>query len=391
MSVVISKKESDKTLKTFGVASFLNDFGADMIFPLWPIFLTTVLGANMAVVGLIDGIGESLVSVSQAISGYIADKTGKRKIFIWLGYAAAGLARLGYALAPTWQAIVPFRILDRSGKMRGAPRDAIIADISTVENRAGNFGFLRMMDNLGGVCGVLFSIVFFSSLGYNKLFLIAAIPSLIGSFLIWKLIKEKSYDTVKLFKGITLRNLQSRDLSLYIALSVIFALSTFSYSFLLLYAKELGFAVTTIPALYLVYTLTASIFSIPFGKLADKINRKPVLMLSFVLWLLVCVSFIYFHSIAAVIVGFILYGLHLGALEPVQRALVSELATPELRASSLGTFQMFTGLAALPSSIIAGFLWHKINIAAPFYFSAGLTVLALVLLVFVRERKQKSV
>lgn len=390
MESEISKKSAQKTLRTFGIASFLNDFGGDMIFPLWPVFLTTVLGANMAVVGIIDGIGESLVSISQAISGYLADKTGKRKIFIWLGYAAAGIARLGYTIAPTWQAIIPFRVLDRSGKMRGAPRDAIIADISNIDNRAGNFGYLRMMDNLGGVFGILFSILFFETLGYTRLFLIAAIPSLIGSFLIWKRIKEKKNTTPKIYKIIRLRNLNSRDLSLYMILSVIFALSTFSYSFLLLYAKELGFAVSTIPALYLLYMVISSAVSIPFGHLADKIHRKPVLMLSFIFWLLVCISFIYFHSVTSVIVAFILYGLHLGAIEPVQRALVSELSISELRASSLGTFQMFTGLAALPSSIIAGLLWHKIDITAPFYFSAGLTMIALIILLFVQEKKKST-
>ena len=137
-----TQNESKKVLKIFGWASFLNDFGSDIIFPLWPMFLTSVLGANMEVLGFIDGLGDAIVSISQAVSGYIADKTGKRKIFVWVGYVFAGLSRIGYALSSSWHSIIPFRILDRAGKMRGAPRDAIIADISTDQNRGRNFGYL---------------------------------------------------------------------------------------------------------------------------------------------------------------------------------------------------------------------------------------------------------
>lgn len=385
----MTTQEPKKVLRIFGWASFLNDFGSDIIFPLWPLFLTSVLGANMAVLGFIDGLGDAVVSISQAISGYIADKTGKRKIFVWLGYVFAGLSRFGYALSSTWHYIIPFRILDRAGKMRGAPRDAIIADISTDTDRGRNFGFLRMMDNLGAVCGVVFTIIFFKHLGYHKLFLIAAIPSLVGAFLVFGTIKEYLGSNKKIFKGITFKDF-SRDLKLYLILSALFALSSFSYSFLLIYAQRFGFSVVAIPVLYLVYNVVASVVSLPFGKLADKINRKPVLVLSFMFWLLACLSFIYFHNHTAIVIAFILYGLHLGAMDPVQRALVSELAVPELRASTLGSFQMVVGLCALPSSLIAGLLWDKINITAPFYFSLILTAAAIVLLLFVKERRQMN-
>ncbi len=378
-------KEPKKILQVFGWASFLNDFGSDIIFPLWPLFLTSVLGANMAVLGFIDGLGDAIVSISQAVSGYIADKTGKRKIFVWLGYVFAGVSRVGYAFAPTWHYIIPFRILDRSGKMRGAPRDAIVADISTDSERGRNFGYLRMMDNLGAVCGVVFTIIFFKRLGYHNLFLLAAIPSLIAAFLVFRQINEHAGENKKIFKGFAFKDFH-RDLKLYMVLSALFALSSFSYSFLLIYARHFGFASAAIPVLYLSYSVVASATSLPFGKLADKINRKPVLVLSFVFWLLTCAVFVYFHNAAAIVIAFVFYGLHLGAMEPVQRALVSELAAPQLRASTLGGFQMVVGLAALPASFIAGLLWDKINIAAPFYFSACLTVMAIIILFFVREQ-----
>jgi len=385
----MQKNKSKKTLHIFGWASFLNDFGSNIIFPLWPIFLTSVLGANMAIIGFIDGLGDAIVSISQAISGYIADKKGKYKIFIWLGYVFAGLSRIGYALSPTWQYIIPFRILDRSGKMRGAPRDAIIADISTDQDRATNFGYLHMMDNLGAVSGVIFTILFFKHLGYQNIFIFAAIPSLIGAFLIFRTIKEVKSDK-KIFKGITFKDFH-RDLKLYILLSTIFALSSFSYSFLLIYAQQFGFTVVVIPVLFLFYNIVASAVSLPFGKLADRINRKPVLILSFIFWLAACFVFIYFHNLPGIIIGFLLYGLHLGAIGPTQKALVSELAVPELRASTIGSFQMVTGLAALPASLVAGLLWDRIGITAPFYFSAILTIIAIVILLFVQEKKKLDI
>ncbi len=142
------KKESKRTVKIFALSSFLNDFGSDMIYPIWPLFVTSVLNADMAILGLIDGIGDAIVAISQAVSGYLSDKFGKRKVFIWTGYMFGGLSRLGYAISTVWQHLIPFRILDRAGKMRGAPRDAIIADVSTKKDRGKNFGLLRTFDNL---------------------------------------------------------------------------------------------------------------------------------------------------------------------------------------------------------------------------------------------------
>lgn len=375
-----------ESLKVFGWASFFNDFGSDMIFPLWPTFLTSVMGANMEVVGLIDGLGDAVVALSQAISGYWSDKIRKRKVFVWVGYLFAGLGRIGYALSPTWHFILPFRVLDRIGKMRGAPRDAIAADLSTDLNRGKHFGYLRMMDNSGAVCGVIFSILFFRYLGYQNLFLIAAVPGLIASVLVFTKVRENKADHLKVFKGLTLKDFH-RDLSLYLLLSTVFALSSFSYSFLLLFAQRQGVSVFMIPFLYLLYSAVASVTSLPFGRLADKIRRKPVLILSFLFWILACLSFIYSHSIVSVVVAFVFYGLYLGAIEPVQRALVSELSVPELRSSTLGTFQMVIGLAALPSSLMAGWLWENISDTAPFWFSIGLTFVALFFLFFVHEKK----
>jgi len=374
-----------KTVRTFALASFLNDLGSDMIYPVWPLFVTTVLGGNMAVLGFIDGLGEAIVSISQAVSGYISDRIRRRKIFIWTGYLFGALSRLGYASSMLWQHLIPFKVLDRAGKIRSAPRDAMVADVSTNQDRGKNFGLLRAMDNLGAVSGISICILFFKILGYRPLFAIAAIPSLIGALLIIFGIKEKKPKGLKIYRGLKLRELD-RNFKLFLLLSSFFALGSFSYSFLLIYAKEFGFKVTFVPLLYLIFTATASLFSLPFGRLSDKIGRKPTLMLSYIFWGGVCTSFILTQGYLAIILTFGLYGLHKGALDPVQRTFVSELAPTEYRASSLGGFQMITGLCALPASLIAGVLWEKVSIFMPFYFALGLTAISTVMLAFVNER-----
>lgn len=383
------KKDSKKTLWVLSVASFLNDVGSDMIAPIWPIFVTGVLGANMAVLGLIDGLGETIVSISQAVSGYLSDRIRKRKIFIWTGYGFAAIARLGYAFSSTWQNIIPFKILDRSGKIRGAPRDALIADISDHHNRGKYFGILEALDNLGAVFGIIASILLFGFLGYRNLFLLAALPSIIAVLLVFFYIKEKPDGHVRLYKGIALKDI-SPNLRLFLILSAFFALGSFSYSFLLLYAKLYGFRILTIPMLYLLYTLVASLMSIRFGKMADEFGSKLVVFLAYFFWAATLLFFILLKNQLGVIIGFVMYGLHLAALDPVKKKFVAELAAPDFRASALGAYQMIIGLCALPASLLAGILWDKVGIAAPLYFSLFLTIVAGGMLTLVQEKKKCS-
>jgi len=378
-------KHANKTIRLFAVAAFLNDLGSDIIYPIWPLFVTTVLKANMAALGFLDGLGEALVSLSQAGSGYISDKIRKRKIFIWLGYLFGSLSRLGYALSSAWPHLIPFRIMDRVGKIRSAPRDALVADVSEHKSRGKNFGLLRTMDNLGAVAGILICIVLIDHIGFRPLFALAAIPSLAGALLILFFLHEKKPDRTKLTKGISFRHL-NKNFKLFLSLSALFSLGAFSYSFLLLYASKFGFKTSFLPVLYLIYTAAASLFSYPFGRLSDKIGRKPVLTLSFLLWGVVCLSFIASQSRPMIALTFVVYGAHKGALDPVQRTYVSELAPRDLRASFLGGFQMVIGLCALPASFIAGILWDRVGLFHPLYFSLVLTTVATGLLFFVKKR-----
>jgi MFS family permease len=382
----IDNKENKRTVRIFAWASFLNDMGSDIIYPVWPLFVTEILKANMAVLGFVDGLGEAVVSLAKALSGYWSDRIRKRKVFIWSGYLMGAASRIGYAISTVWQHLIPFRILDRAGKIRGAPRDAIIADVSTNDNRGRNFGLMRMADNLGAVVGILICLALFKKIGYRALFILAAIPSLISVLLILIKIKEPGHTEKVIYKGMTLRDLD-RNFVLFMILSGIFAIGNFTYSFLLIRAKQIGFQEAFVPVLYLVYTLSASLTAYPFGRLADRIGRKTVMQMSFLLWGLVCLDVIFFQSKIMIFLMFVIYGLHKGALEPVQSTIVSELAPEKYRASSLGTYQMLIGLCAFPASLIAGFLWDKIGSLAPFYLSLGLTIVASALMIFVKESK----
>jgi len=392
-----TQTENRRYMTVFSAASFLNDFGSDMIYPIWPLFIIGFPGVNMAILGFIDGLGDAIVSLSQAGSGFASDRLGKRKVFGWLGYVLGGTSRLGYALSKiinTWQYLVPFRVLDRSGKMRGAPRDAIVADISTDTNRGRNFGLLRAMDNLGAVCGIITCLILTMLYGLGfvpTLLLIASMPSFISAVLVFALIKDRRAN--RIFKGLSLKDL-TLNFRLFLFLSAVFSLGSFSYSFLLIYVGSQSLGTTFLPLfeiqilLYLLFTVVASITSLPFGWLADKIGRRIVLLFSFIFWAAVCFGFPYAASTATFALLFVFYGLHKGAIEPSQKALVSELSPTEYRASTLGAFQMITGLFALPASFMAGVLWVTLGDYAPFQISLILTALASIMLLLVKEAKR---
>ena len=379
-----NKKENKRDLHVFSLASFLNDMGSDMIYPIWPLFVTVFLGADVLVLGLIDGIGEALVSVSSAFSGFLSDKFRRRKIFVWTGYLSSAIARFGYAISPTWLYLVPFKALDRAGKIRGAPRDAMIAELSTKDNRGSNFGFLRAMDNFGAIVGITLSILLLKYLGFRNLILLAAIPSFFSVLIIYIFIKEKKFEFQKRAFSIKLFD---KNFRLFVFVNGLFALGAFSYSFFLLYAKDIGFSIYTVPIFYLIFTISSTIFSYPFGKMADTFGRKKILMISYLSFAITCGCLIFTRNLIGVVLVFCIYGIYKAAIEVSQKTLASEICPLDYRATSLGSFQLITGLMAFPASFIAGILWKVLGMNYPLYFSLILSLISFLLINLVKEQK----
>jgi MFS family permease len=385
----MSPPEVKRTVRTFAWASFLHDMGADMIFSVWPLYLRNVLGANMAAIGFIDGLGEAVVSISGAIAGYLSDRWGKRKLFVWLGYFCGGLARIGYALSTSWMHLIPWRILDRSGKMRTAPRDAIVADISDEHSRGRNFGFLRLMDNGGALCGIVLSIILVQYLPYRTIFLIATIPSFAAALYVYIRAPERTAKKIRTFRGISLKNF-STPLRLYTLSSALLELGTFSYSFLILAATADYFPAWSAPIFYFAFTFMAAAVSLPFGILSDRIGRKNVLWLSMTAWAAMLILMLVSNHPAAIIAAVLLYGVQKGALDPVQRSFVTELADPSVVASTIGGFNMVIGLCSLPASFMAGILWDAYGPEAAFTLSLSFTAASACILIFVKQKNMNT-
>jgi len=390
-------------ITTFGSASFLNDMGSDIVFSIWPVFVTLLTGATLAplILGLVDGVGDMVVNISKGFAGFLSDRLQKRKAFIWSGYTMGASSRIIYGLTPFWQLLIPAKILDRAGKVRGAPRDALIADVSTHETRGRIFGILRALDNAGATIGVLITLAFVTFLvpwltavysldllaSLRILFVAAAFPTIIGALLVIFRISDYRKDTKKPQFRIAGIN---RSLMLFMALSVIFALASFSFSLVTLYAGSYLIFPTInpvlgIPVAYLIFTLTAAITSAPLGKLGDRIGRRPTLFLGFTFFGAMCVLFLFVPNFWTVLFALIFYGASIGATVPIQSSLVAELSPLEVRASILGLYQMLIGFAALPASFIAGFLWVIFGPSFTFGLGLILTVIAALILPFVDE------
>jgi MFS family permease len=391
-------------ITTFGAASFMNDMGSDIVFSIWPTFVL-LLGGNALLIGLLDGLGDFIVNLSKGFSGFLSDKIQRRKPFIWSGYLAGSMSRILYGVTPSWQWLVPARVLDRAGKIRGAPRDAIVADISSTKTRGRNFGILRTLDNTGAMLGVFITIAFVTfafplleSQGFTLLrslqllFMAAAVPTLIGAILI--IVKIPDYRK-QIGKPVFHIGGMSRHLAIFIVLSFIFSLAFFSYSFVTLYASiflemPLLNPYLKVTIAYLIFTLSAALLSAPLGRLGDRIGRRATLFLGYGTFVLMCLLFIMIPNALTMFAAMILYGASIGAIVPTQRSFVAELAPVELRASLLGLYQMIIGVAALAANLLAGIIWVLYFPAASFLFAFILTIIAALLLPLVKESQASS-
>ncbi len=379
-----------------GLVSFFMDFSSEMIYPLVPIFLSSVLGVNKSIIGLIEGIAESTASLLKVFSGWLSDKIGKRKILMIAGYGISTLSRPIVALSTLWGHVLTFRFVDRLGKgIRGAPRDAIIAESTPHKDLGRSFGFHRAMDTLGAVAGPAIAFLMLSLFtgNYRLVFWLSMIPGIIAVMVIVFFIKDAKdkktisvpmdrrdayptgeYDPKHSRSGVSpdlfsLKNFDWR-FKVFVCIVALFTLGNSSDVFLILRATNIGIKETQIPILYLSFNLVYSLVSFPAGIISDRIGRKRVMLAGFLLFGIVYWGFAVSSEKWHIWGLFILYGVFMGLTEGIHKAYLGTVIPEGRKATGYGIYSTFAGLAVLPASIIGGYLWDKIGPHATFYYGA---------------------
>ena len=387
----MKKKKIVSNIILLGLVSLFIDMSSEMVYPLIPLYLTATLGASPAIVGVIEGIAESLASLLKVFSGYIGDVYHNKKRLAFIGYSTAVVYKIFLLIARTWPGILIARVIDRTGKgIRTAPRDALVAQSSNGEKLGGSFGLHKMLDMLGSALGVLLAYYFIATnYGYEKAFLYSIVPSIIGIALIFAVREDKTKEvkTEKLsLKGLKLDG----KLKWYLAIIFIFCLGNSSNTFLLLKAQQRGFTASQVILLYLAFNLSASILAIPSGKLSDQFGRSRILVPGYLIYGYVYLGFAFLTSKPSIIFLFIAYGAYNALISGAERAFIVEKAPAGLSGTVLGLYGMLQGIGLLLSSITAGLLWDKINSNAPFIFGGLLGLISAFLIWVLLDKDVKK-
>ena len=368
-----------------GLTSLLTDISTEMVYPLIPLFLTSQLGASPTIVGIIEGVAESLASILKVFSGYISDKVGKRKPLAIAGYSFSTIGKMFLYFATSWGWVFLGRTSDRFGKgIRTAPRDALIAEAVDKENIGRAYGLHRALDTLGATIGIALAYYFLTSYkgDYKAVFMYSLIPAFLGVIVLFFAKESKVTNQLSTKLSFSWRSLDRR-LQMFLIVILIFALGNSSNQFLLLRAKSVGFSDSDVILLYLVYNIVYMIFSYPMGRLSDKIGRKKLLIMGYFFYGIVYLGFAVFGFKSAMWILFSVYGLYIALTEGVEKALVAEISPSHLKATVIGLHATFTGIGLLPASFIAGILWDTLGVTAPFYFGGIMGVLAAIGLMIV--------
>jgi len=373
-------KGIQRNVYLLGAVSFLNDVSSEMIFPLIPLFVTTILGASAQLLGLIEGVADSAASLMDIFVGYFSDRAGERKKFVFLGYGLSSATKIGIALSTTWWHVLLMRGTERVGKsIRTSPRDAMIAESTPKELRGKAFGLHRAMDTAGAIAGPLIALAILSAIGstepgYRAVFYAALIPAFLAVLVILLFVREPKKAAAKAVAKRpsfweSLRQ-TTHEYRAFLSVSALFSLSYFSFAFLIIRAADLGVSAQDVLLMYVLYNVVYALSSIPGGMLSDRVGRKPVIAGAFLVYAAVCLGFAFATSWLHAALLFALYGVFVALDESVNKAYISDLVTTEKRGISLGAYNTLVGAAYLPASIVAGALWAAFGPATTFLFAA---------------------
>jgi len=375
------------TVIALGVVSLLTDLSSEMIYPLLPVFLTTVLGAGPQALGLIEGVAESTASLLKVVSGRWSDRARRRKPLVVAGYSLAGAMRPLIGLATTWPTVLLLRFADRVGKgLRTSPRDALITDATPPPKRGEAFGLQRSLDHAGAVVGPLVAaaLLTFAGLSLRTVFMLAILPAAAVVVVLVGWVREIPRGAVGSSGNIVgaWREL-GRPMHVVLAALLLFTLGNSTDAFLLLRIFDAGVSTAGVALLWSAFHVVKMVSTYACGRVSDRLGRRVMVTAGWALYAVVYLAFALVTSRAAVITTFLAYGLYYGLTEPVERAWVADMAPAHLRGTAFGLYHGVIGLAALPASLLFGLLWQRLGAPVAFFTGAGLALVATLFLAFI--------
>jgi MFS family permease len=375
-----------------GFVSLLMDVSSELVHSILPIFLTSVLGVGMVTVGLLEGVAEATASITKVFSGTLSDRMGKRKPLLVLGYGLAAFTKPVFPLATSVGWIFGARFTDRIGKgIRGAPRDALIADITPPEKRGAAYGLRQSLDSVGAFLGPLLAMVFLLWFTQNirAVLWFAAIPAFLAVGLLVFGVREPRREAASAARAPIAMDAVKRLSGRYwlvVAFGAVFTLARFSEAFLVLKAQDVGLALGFIPVVMIVMNVVYALVSYPAGHAADHLKKRTLLVGGLLVLIVADLVLASATSAAQVFIGSALWGLHMGITQGLLSKLVADEAPPELRGTAFGVFNLICGVAMLLASVVAGVLWSRFGASATFLTGAAFAAVAAVSLLAYRGR-----
>ena len=387
---IASLRSLDPNVRSLGLVSFFADLSSEIAYPLFPIFVTSVLGLPVAVLGLIEGIAEATASITKYPFGQAADYTGRRKPFVLAGYTLGALGKLVIALAAGWPPALAGRFTDRLGKgMRTAPRDDLIAANTRPEQQGLAFGLHRSMDTLGAVIGPLVALALVQAhVSLRWIFAIAVVPGLLSVLAIVLFVREHQEQPRPSAFRLSLP--ASPAFRWLLAGALLFAIGNSSDMFILLKAKDIGLGTSAVILLYVLYNVVYSAASLPLGGLSDRVGQYPLVIAGYGVFAVVYVGFAGAGSGLALAGLFAVYGLYIAATEGTSKALIGRAIPTGERASALGLYYTATGLASFAASTTGGLLWSAVGPWATFVFGAAAALAAAALMLLGRGKVRRA-